>query len=112
MSKASRSKGRRGETAAKCLLADRDYTILADTSAGLSTDDLVVQSPDGKVFSVEVKNTRLIDVPKFRAQAIRNAKRNSWLLLCKIDNTKSWLVIKKGAIPSVWHEKPKAEVEP
>ena len=43
----SRRKGRRGESAAKKLLAERDFEILADTAAGLATDDLVAQSPDG-----------------------------------------------------------------
>lgn len=105
MGKASRDKGRRGEAAAKRLLADRDYTILADTSAGLSTDDLVVQDPDGNVVSVEVKNCVLINVPKFVEQARTNAKKNPWLLLCKIHNSAAWLVLGKNRKPGIWHEK-------
>lgn len=105
MGKPSRDKGRRGEAAAKRLLADRDYTILADTSAGLSTDDLVVQSPEGKVVSVEVKNCKLINVPAFLKQAKENAKKNRWMLLAHISGTSSWLVMTTGARPVVWHEK-------
>lgn len=105
MGKTSRDKGRRGECAAKRLLADRDYIVLADTSAGLSTDDLLIQTPGGDVISVEVKNTKLIDIPKFIRQARKNAKRNGWMLLAKIHGTTSWLCMGKGRYPVVWHEK-------
>jgi Holliday junction resolvase len=73
--KPSRDKGRRGEREAKALLADCDYTILADTTAGLDTDDLVALAPDGTLYSVEVKNTRIVNVPVFRDQARKNAKK-------------------------------------
>lgn len=105
MSKASQSKGKKGEREAKRLLEDRDFTILADTSAGLSTDDLVIQAADGKIYSVEVKNTKAIDIPKYRTQAKTNAKKLDWLLLCKIDQTSSWLVMGKNRLPVVWHSK-------
>lgn len=105
MGKSQRDKGRRGESAAKLLLSDRDYTILADTSAGISTDDLVVQSPCGQIVSVEVKNTKLIDLPRFVAQARKNAKKNRWMLLAKLDNTSSWLCLKQGEKPQIWHQK-------
>lgn len=105
MGKPSRDKGRKGQREAKELLADRDYEILADTSSGLSTDDLVVKCPLGKIYSVEVKNTKSINIAAFRKQAITNAKRNPWILVCKIDQTSSWLVLQKGARPVVWHEK-------
>lgn len=111
MGKPSRDKGRRGERTAKNLLADRDWIILADTSAGLSTDDLVCQSPDGKVVSVEVKNTKQIDVPAFVKQARTNAKRNAWMLMCHISGTSSWLVMGSGKTPVVWHEKSTMEME-
>lgn len=105
MGRSQRNKGRRGESTAKQLLTDRDYEILADTSSGLSTDDLVVMAPDGKIWSVECKNTKLMDIPKFRSQAIRNAKKRAWMLLLKIDQTTSWLVLRKAEKPVVWHEK-------
>lgn len=105
MGKLSRNKGRAGERAAKRLLEDRDYVILADTTGGLSTDDLVVLCPAGKLYSVEVKNTKQIDVPKYRKQAQTNAKKNDWLLIMKIDQTRSWLVMGKNRVPVVWHEK-------
>lgn len=105
MGKAQRDKWRRGEAAAKRLLADRGYTILADTSAGLSTDDLVVQSPEGRIVSVEVKNTKAISIQQFVRQARNNAGKHDWLLLCHIHNTSSWLVMGKNRLPVVWHEK-------
>ena len=103
--KATRNKGRKGEREAKALLLDRDYAILADTTAGLETDDLVVQGPDGTVYSVEVKNTKQIDIPSFRTQAIKNAKKTPWMLLCRIDREGCWLVLRRGKFPVVWHDK-------
>lgn len=103
MGSQSRDKGRRGEREAKAMLADRGYTILADTSAGLSTDDLVVMDQAGKVYSVEVKNTKLINLPVFLAQARGNAKKNAWMLLCKLDRQGAWLVLGKDRPATVWH---------
>ena len=37
----------------------------------------------------------------FLAQAKRNAGKKRWMLLCKIDQSCTWLVLRKG----VWHEK-------
>ncbi len=105
MGKAQRAKGRRGEAEAKHMLADRDYTILADTSAGISSDDLVALSPEGRVVSVEVKNQKSINVPTFLKQCMDNAKKNDWLLMCKIDGTSSWLVLAKNKRATVWHNK-------
>ena len=104
MGKSQRSKGRRGETQAKELLTDRDYTILADTSAGVSQCDLLAQCPEGKVWAVEVKNTKSINVSAHRKQAIAQSGKLPWLLLCKIDGTSSWLVLRYG-MTAVWHEK-------
>jgi len=104
MGKQSRDKGKRGELAAKNLLTGRDWMILADTTAGLSTDDLVCQDPDGRVVSVEIKNTKLINIPAFVSQARENAKKNPWLLLMHISGTRAWLVMGKGRLPGVWLE--------
>ena len=105
MGKAARTKGRRGECAAKSLLRDRDWEIIADSTSGISTDDLIALCPDGVLHSVEVKNTKLINLPAFRKQAIENAKRRPWLLLCKLDGTSSWLIMGRGRRPAVWTEK-------
>ena len=105
MGKASRDKGRRGERQAKDLLTSRDFTILADTTSGLATEDLVVQDEMGTIWKCEVKNTKLIDIPKFRKQARDQADKFRWLLLMKIDGTSSWLVMGKDKSPVVWHEK-------
>lgn len=101
----ARRKGRRGESTAKKLLAERDFEILADTTAGIATDDLVAQSPDGCVWSVEVKNCKNLQLAQFVAQAKRNAGKKRWMLLCKIDQSCTWLVLRKGSRPTVWHEK-------
>lgn len=105
--KTTRNKGRVGERTAKALLADHDYTVIADTTAGLSTGDLVVQSPEGTTYDVEVKNRKIIDIPMFIGQARKNASRSKlpWMVMAKIETTSSWLVIRKGERPTTWHEK-------
>lgn len=104
----SRNKGRRGETAAKRLLQDRDYTILADTTAGIATDDLLAQDKDGNIWSVEVKYRKTIEPARFSGQArfqTRNKKRVRWMVLAHIDGTSSWLVLRQGLQPAIWQEK-------
>ena len=75
--KKTRDKGRRGESEAKRLLTEKDWEILADTTAGLSTGDLIAQSPDGLIYDVEVKNRVEIHVPHFVGQAMKSATRKS-----------------------------------
>lgn len=106
--KTSRNKGRRGETAAKRLLKDRDYTILADTTAGLATDDLLAQDAGGALWSVEVKNQKIINPALFIGQARAQAGKKRgprWMVLAHIHNTSSWLVLRQAERPTIWHEK-------
>ena len=106
--KTSRSKGRRGETAAKRLLQDRDYTILADTSAGIATDDLLAQDSNGAIWRVEVKYRKTIDPVRFAGQArfqIRQKRQLRWMVLAHIEGTSSWLVLRQGLHPAIWQEK-------
>jgi Holliday junction resolvase-like predicted endonuclease len=105
--KSTRSKGKAGELAAKHLLKDMDWKILADTTSGLSTGDLIAESPSGKIYDVEVKNRREIHVAKFVGQSRKNASRlkKDWMVMAKIDGTSSWLVLRKGEKPAVWHQK-------
>lgn len=103
----SRRKGRRGETTAKRLLQDRDYIILADTTAGIATDDLLAQDANGTIWSVEVKNQKTICPEKFETQARANKStaRHRWMVLAHIDGTSAWLVLRQAARPTVWYEK-------
>ena len=109
MSKSSRSKGKRGEAAARNLLVDRDFTIIANTADGSEVEDIIASSPEGKVYSIEVKNNKLINVPAVRKQAMQNAAKVklAWMMMCKIDCTSSWLVWRKGDKPTIWNEKVK-----
>ena len=105
MGKAQRDKGRRGETTCKQLLLDRDWTILADTSAGVSQADLLAMDEMGTCYAVECKNTASINVPAYRKQAIAQAGKLNWLLMCKIAGTNCWLVMGKHRNTTVWEEK-------
>lgn len=105
MGKSQRTKGRRGETICKQLLTDRDYQILADTSAGVSQCDLLAMDELGTVWAVECKNTKSVNIPAYRKQAREQAGKLNWMLLAKIDGTSSWLVMGKDRNPVVWHEK-------
>jgi Holliday junction resolvase-like predicted endonuclease len=104
LSKASRSKGKRGEAEARNTLTDRDWIILANTADGSEVEDIIARSPEGKVYSIEVKNTKQIDVPKVLAQARNNAgkKKIDWMVMCKITQSRAWLVWAKGEQPKVW----------
>jgi len=103
----TRNKGKIGERMAKKLLADHDFTIIADTTSGLETGDIVAQSPYGIVYDVEVKNRRQINIPLFVGQARKNAGKTklAWMVMAKIENTSSWLIMRKGEKPTTWHEK-------
>ena len=106
MSKANRDRGKRGEKAARELLADRDWVILANTADGSKVEDMIVNSPDGKIYSVEVKNTKQINIPAVLKQSRENAskKKLDWMIMCKIDQSSSWLIWMKYEQPKVWNK--------
>ena len=105
MGKASRAKGRRGQSEAIDLLTSRDWSC-ADLSAGLSTEDIFADDPDGERWCVEVKNTASINVRAARKQAIENAqkrKAGKWMVMARIDGYGSfWLVLRQGMKPCLW----------
>ena len=99
----SRSKGRRGETSARHLLESRDYTC-EDLSAGRASCDILAIK-NGIAHYVEVKNRQVINPVAFRKQAVKNCKSNGrWMVLAKIEGSRSWLVLRQGERPVVWHE--------
>ena len=108
MGKMSRSKGSRGQTAAKHLLQDRDWQVIP-TSAGYDSEDFCCLNPQtgGALWAVEVKMCKLIDIPKFVRQAQQQAKRRKamWMLMCHVHGTKSWLVMRQGDKPTIWEQK-------
>ena len=102
--KASRDKGRRGETTARHILESRDYSC-EDMSAGRSSCDILAIDTRGTVWCVEVKRRDVIPVKDAREQAIRNTKRGTrWMVMCHIQGTRSWLVLRQNEKPVVWHE--------
>lgn len=101
----SRAKGRRGQTEAKRLLLDRDWSV-ADLSAGISSEDILAIDPHGKAWAVEVKKT--LDIcAKHRAQAIKqgNNRKAPWMLMSHIAGTSAWLVQRKAMAPEIWTSK-------
>ncbi len=103
--RASRSKGRRGQTEALNLLRDRDWTV-ADLSSGVECEDGLACDPDGSWWALEVKNCAAI-TQAHRRQAMEQAKRRRlpWMLMSKIIGTSSWLVQRQGKAPMVWRSK-------
>ena len=103
----SRSKGKKGEREARNILADRDWLLLANLADGDEVEDMIVKCPKDIVYSVEVKNRKLVDIVKFRSQAKTNAdkKKLPWMLMIKLESTSSWLIMRKSCKPVVWHEK-------
>ena len=104
MSKASRSKGRRGQQEARELLTARDWSV-AELNAGTAAEDFwACDLASGKTYSVEVKNTVAI-TQAHRKQAMTQAAKAKlpWMLVSKIAGTSSWLVQRHGERPAVWH---------
>lgn len=79
MGSSQRDKGKRGEAAARKLFADRDWEVHA-RPRGEGGDDFTVIDPDGKVWSVEVKNTKSINHAMY-AQCKRNCPKNRGRIL-------------------------------
>ena len=100
--RATRDKGRRGQQAAKRLLADRDWRVI-EANAGEAEADLLAIDTLGKTWLVEVKNTAAITTAH-RSQAMRQAqaKRLPWMLASRIHGTSSWLIQRQGMRPIVW----------
>ncbi|MGL4559598.1 MAG: hypothetical protein ACRCV5_19040 [Afipia sp.] len=98
----TRAKGRRGQAEAANLLRERDW-VVADLSAGVSTEDMIASDPDGRHWCVEVKNTVAI-LPEHAKQAMEQAKRRRlpWMLMNKLAGTRCWLVRRQGERPAVW----------
>lgn len=110
MSKKSRTKGRQGESAAKMLLKDRDWIIIADCTSGIDTADLIAEKSFVGIYCIEVKCRKLINMPEFRKQARQNAKKikKKWMLMVKIEGSSSWLVEMQDHPKNyitIWHDK-------
>jgi len=107
MGKHSRSKGKRGERKARELLSDKDWNILANTADGEECEDIIAMCPNDRLYSIEVKNRKAIDVTAFKKQASNNAKKKEllWMIMAKIEGSRSWLIWRQGERPIVWHEK-------
>jgi hypothetical protein len=103
--KATRSKGRRGQTEALNVLRNRDWTV-ADLSAGVDSEDGLACDPDGNWWAVEIKNCAAI-TSAHRKQAMLQAERRRlpWMLMNKIEQSSSWLIRQQGRKPVVWHAK-------
>lgn len=104
MSAASRNKGRKGQREAGELMRSRDWKV-AELNAGTVAEDFIAVDPQGKSWSVEVKNTVAI-TEAHRKQAMTQAakRRMPWLLVSKISGTSCWLVQRQGEKPVVWGE--------
>lgn len=100
----ARAKGRKGQREANALLTSRDWSV-AELNAGTAVEDFIAVDPNGKSWSVEVKNTAAITAAhRKQAQEQAKARRLPWLLISKIAGTSSWLVQRQGERPVVWHE--------
>jgi len=83
----SRAKGKRAETEAARLLAERDWEIV-ELGPGRKTEDVIATDPAGVLHSVEVKNHLVWHLTAWRKQAKEQARcrKAHWLLMCRIPN--------------------------
>ena len=100
----SRAKGRAGETKARHMWEDRDFTC-EDMSGGRTSCDFLAIK-DGTIWAVEVKDRAIIDMRCFRAQARMNAKKGiKWAVAAHIPDTRAWIIERQGTFPVLWYEK-------
>jgi hypothetical protein len=102
MGKKERAKGRRGQREAIALLESYGYMV-DELNSGKESADLIASIDlycieEWEHYLVEVKNCKLINIPKFLSQARKNAKakKKKWMLMCKIDGGWGWLVMLQG----------------
>jgi Holliday junction resolvase len=100
----SRRKGRRAETEAAHVLAERGFTII-ELGPGRKTEDIVAEL-DGARYSCEVKNCALWKITDWRRQAKEQARRRKarWMLLCRVPGMRSTFYVERGdgRGPCVW----------
>lgn len=99
----SRSRGKRGESLARLLLSERDYDV-DDLTDGTSCADFIAVK-HGRVYAVEVKCHKSINLPEFLSQARKQAGRKRWMLLAKLEGYRAFLVIASDIPPTVWRLK-------
>lgn len=108
MSKTQRDKGKRGQNEFAKILHDRNWEIL-ESAAGALAEDFLGISPEGKIYSVEVKHHKLISLSKFIKQAREQATRRKsaeWLLACRLDGfPQTFLVLSSDGTRAVWDHK-------
>lgn len=105
--RSNRRRGRETQCEAAKILTERDWSLI-ETSAGHAVEDIVATDPQGKTWSVEVKNHKLINLAAFRKQAMEQAERRKlpWLLMAKIEGEAgAFLVLRKGDGATVWRRK-------
>jgi len=98
------------------MLVDRDWFVLP-TVAGQSCCDLIAApyKPDQLGLHAlpqdqvawEVKDCKLIDLPRFRAQARAQGKHHKmpWGLAYHLWGTRCWVVERQGEEPQLWTAK-------
>ena len=103
MGKAQRAKGARGQSEAKKLLEARGW-IVDPITCGVKREDMIATCPDGKQWSVEVKNCKLINMAKFRRQAREQARKRKlpYMVMAKIEGSKFWIIERQGMLLKLW----------
>ena len=98
----SRSKGKRGNLAAKMLLQSRDW-LVSDLAEGISCEDLVATDPDGRTWSIEVKNTKnLMEAYIFQAKDQARRRKLPWMLMWHRPQSNNWFVMRQDKHDVVW----------
>lgn len=81
----SKAKGKKGESNATEFLRSNGWYIVDKQTQGLAGDDIFARSPEGKWYSVEVKNTNQWQ-PKFIGQAKCQAREREGIIKEAIKN--------------------------
>lgn len=105
MSKSQRDKGNRGHREAVQELLNRDWHVV-ETRGGKKSDDAIAIDPNGRTWSVEIKNQTSIRMKDFEKQAREQAKDRKlpWMLMVKIAGHKAFLVARKNMPLTLWSQ--------
>jgi hypothetical protein len=103
--KASRDKGKKGQREFKKLLDYRGWTYM-ESRAGAKEEDVLAISPEGVIYSVEVKNTLAMDqgahVKQAQRQAAERGKKARWMVAWAVDGLADTFVVRTQGAVDIW----------
>ena len=102
----ARRKGKVGEAEFTGLLAARGYSEVQPLGPGRSQCDVTAVDSNGAKWAIEIKHRKSINLTYYLIQARENARKakGKWMLAIRLHGYRSWMVLRQGMDPDMWHE--------